>query len=153
MAKSGVDFAQSVLENAHISIVFLGHLSFLPACSAILNFKNGHGSSLGFSIGVGDLCLLYLWLPMIRYGYCVIDTSSSLFKARISKWRTHVKIKHQENVNLVLQIKTKRKQKVPKRTIGIIELCLLENTRATKLIKTGAQSVNEAYFKKYYLNI
>ena len=60
MAKSGVDFAQSVLENAHISIVFLGHLSFLPACAAILDFKNGHGSSLGFSIGVGDLYLLYL---------------------------------------------------------------------------------------------
>ena len=60
MAKSDVDFAQYELENAHISIVFLGHLSFLPACAAILNFKNGHGSSLGFSIGVGDLCLLYL---------------------------------------------------------------------------------------------
>ena len=40
MAKSDVDFAQSVLENAHISIVFLGHLSFLPACAAILDFKN-----------------------------------------------------------------------------------------------------------------
>ena len=61
MAKSDVDFAQSVLENAHISIVFLGHLSFLPTCAAILDFKNGHGSSLGFSIGVGDLYLLYLW--------------------------------------------------------------------------------------------
>ena len=61
VAKSDVDFAQSVLENAHICIVFPGHLSFLPACAAILDFKNGHGSSLGFSIGVGDLCLLYLW--------------------------------------------------------------------------------------------
>ena len=40
MAKSDVDFAQSVLENAHICIVFLGHLSFLPACAAILDFKN-----------------------------------------------------------------------------------------------------------------
>ena len=49
MAKPDVDFAQYVLENAHISIVFLGHLSFLPACAAILDFKNGHGSSLGFS--------------------------------------------------------------------------------------------------------
>ena len=45
MAKSDVDFAQYVLENAHISIVFLGHLSFLTACAAILDFKM---SSLGF---------------------------------------------------------------------------------------------------------
>ncbi len=67
MAKSDVDFAQSVLENAHISIVFLGHLSFLPACAAILDFKNGHGSSLGFSIGVGDLCLLYLCLELVGH--------------------------------------------------------------------------------------
>ncbi len=40
MAKSDVDFAQYELENAHICIVFPGHLSFLPACAAILDFKN-----------------------------------------------------------------------------------------------------------------
>jgi hypothetical protein len=60
-----------------------------------------------------------------------------------------VKIKHQENVNLVLQIKTKRKQKVPKRTIGIKELCLLENARATKLIKINRRTMKlrRNYFK------